>query len=115
MRHRVKKSKKLGRGRDHRRKLLRTLASSIIVHEKIETSQSNAKAIRGYVDKMISKGKLKTLHGHRQLLSGLSVKAAKKVTEVLADRYMERKGGYTRIIIAGRSKDGMKRYIVELV
>ncbi len=115
MRHNVKKSKKLGRGMDQRRKLLRSLGSSVIVHERIETTQSQAKAIRGYVDRMITKGKGKTLHTHRQLLAGLSRNAAKKVTEVLADRYMERKGGYTRIIIAGRAKDGMRRYIVELV
>lgn len=100
---------------DHRRKLLRTLASSVIVHEKIETSQSNAKAIRGYVDRMITKGKVQDLHNNRQLMASLTRNAAKKVYEVLASRYAERKGGYTRIIIAGRAKDGGKRYIVELV
>ena len=115
MRHNVKKATQLGRGKDHRRKLMRTLASSVIVYEKIETTQANAKAIRGYVDKMITKGKQKTLHANRQLIAHLSMKAAKKVSEVLADRYMDRKGGYTRILIAGRSKDGMNKYLVELV
>ncbi len=115
MRHGIKKSKKLGRGMDSRRKLLRTLASSVILHEQIETSQSNAKAIRSYVDQMITKSKLKTLHGYRQLISGLTLNAARKTKEVLADRYEARKGGYTRILIAGKAKDGGKRYIVELV
>ena len=115
MRHNVKKSTQLGKGKDHRRKLMRTLASSVIVYEKIETSQANAKAVRGYVDKMITKGKQKTLHANRQLMSYLSRNAARKVSEVLADRYTDRKGGYTRILIAGKSKDGMNKYLVELV
>jgi large subunit ribosomal protein L17 len=76
MRHRINKTKKLGRGKDSRRKLLRTLASSVIVHEQIETTQSNAKAIRGYVDKMITKGKVQTLHANRQLMAGLTMNAA---------------------------------------
>ena len=86
MRHNVNKSKKLGKGKDHRRKLLRTLGSSVIVYEKIETTQANAKAIRSYVDKQITKGKKKSLHGNRQLLMDLSPKAARKVWEVLARR-----------------------------
>lgn len=115
MRHQVKKTKKLGKGIDHRRKLLRTLASSVIVYEKIETSQANAKAVRSYVDKMISKGKVNTLHAKRQLIAGLSRNAAKKVYEVLGEKYKDRNGGYTRIFISGKAKDGMNKYIVELV
>lgn len=115
MRHNVKKSKKLGKGKDHRRKLLRTLASSVIVYEKIETSEAKAKAIRSYVDRMITKAKKGSLHGYRQLLSDLSPKAARKAKEVLAGRYQGRNGGYTRILISGKSKDGMNKYLVELV
>jgi large subunit ribosomal protein L17 len=115
MRHLVKKSKKLGKGRDHRRKLLRTLASSVIIYEKIETTTANAKAIRSYVDKMITKAKKQSLHGRRQLLMDLTPGAAKKAAEVLADRYAQRNGGYCRILISGRAKDGMKNYLVELV
>lgn len=100
---------------DHRRKLLRTLASSVIVHEQIVTTEANAKAIRGYVDKMITKGKQDTLHAKRQLFSALSDKAARKVIEVLGSKYKERNGGYTRILIAGKAKDGMRKYLVELV
>ncbi len=55
MRHNVKKTKKLGKNNDHRRKLLRSLASSVIVYEKIETTTAKAKAIRSYVDQMITK------------------------------------------------------------
>ena len=115
MRHGVKKSKKLGSGGQQRKKLLVSLASSVIVHEKIETSQANAKAVRGYVDKMITKGKTATLHAKRQLFSGLRPNAARKVIEVLGDRYKARAGGYTRILISGKAKDGMNKYLVELV
>ncbi len=115
MRHKVKKSKKLGRGMDSRRKLLRTLASSVIIYERIETTQSNAKAIRSYVDRMITKGKIGTLHGNRQLFSGLTDKAARKVIDLIAPRFKERAGGYTRIQISGKRKDGSNKYIVELV
>lgn len=100
---------------DSRRKLLRTLASSVIVYEKIETTQSNAKAIRSYVDRMITKGKVQTLHANRQLMAGLTTGAAKKVYEVLAPRFKDRNGGYTRILISGKRKDGANKYIVELV
>lgn len=115
MRHHVKKSKRIGHGKDSRRKLLRTLGSAVILYEKIETTTANAKAIRSYVDKMITKAKLKSLHGRRQLLSGLTRNAADKAADVLADRYAQRNGGYTRILIAGKAKDGMNNYLVELV
>jgi len=115
MRHRVKKAKKLGKGSQHRKKLLRSLASSVIVHEKIVTTQANAKAVRSYVDKMITKGKIATLHAKRQLFSDLNQNAARKVIEILGDRYKQRTGGYTRILISGKSKDGMNKYLVELV
>lgn len=115
MRHHVNKSKKLGKGKDHRRKLLRTLASSVILYEKIETTTANAKAVRGYVDRMVTKAKKRSLHGRRQLIMDLTAGAAKKAAEVLADRYADRNGGYTRIQISGKSKDGMNKYLVELV
>lgn len=115
MRHRVNKTKKLGKNLSHRRKLLRALASSVIVYEKIETTQGNAKALRGYVDRLITKGKVDTLHAKRQLMADLSRNAARKVSEVLSKRYAERKGGYTRILISGRRRDGSIKYVVELV
>src|ERR1700722_4897731 len=115
MRHLVKKVKKLGKNNDQRRKLLRSVASSVIVHERIETTTSKAKAIRSYVDRMITKGKAGTLHAQRQLYADLTKNAAKKVIEVLAPRFKERTGGYTRVIISGKYKDGMNKYLVELV
>ena len=82
---------------DHRRKLLRTLASSIILYERIETSFANARAARAYVEKAITRAKENSLQNRRLLLSKLSAMAAKKVLEVLGPKYKDRKGGYTSV------------------
>ncbi len=91
MRH--QKKKKLGKGMDHRRKLLRTLASSFILYERIETSYANARGARPYVEKAITQSKDNSLHSRRLLLSKLTPMAAKKAIEVLGPKYKERKGG----------------------
>ena len=100
---------------DHRRKLLRTLASSVILYERIETSFANARAARAYVEKAITRAKENSLQNRRLLLSKLSAMAAKKVLEVLGPKYKDRKGGYTRIIkLTGRSS-GNSKAVLELV
>ena len=100
---------------DHRRKLLRTLASSIILYERIETSFANARAARAYVEKAITRAKENSLQNRRLLLSKLSAMAANKVLEVLGPKYKDRKGGYTRIIkLTGRSS-GNSKAVLELV
>ena len=68
---------------DHARKLLRTLASSAILYERIETSYSNARAAKSYVEKAITISKNNTLQARRLLLSKLTPMAAKKALEVL--------------------------------
>lgn len=113
MRH--KKKKKIGRGKDNRRKLLRSLASSIVVYEKIETTAARAKIARQLVEKMITKSKKDDLHNKRQIFSALPNNAAKKVIEVLGPRYKDRRGGYTRIVRIGKYKDGMPKVQLELV
>ena len=113
MRHLMKK--KIGKGRDHARKLVRTLAASTIVYEKIQTTEARAKIARQLVEKMITKGKKEDLHNKRQIFSALPQNAARKVIEVLGPRYKTRNGGYTRIIRLGRSKDGMPKVMLELV
>jgi len=113
MRHRNKK--KFGKGMDHRRKLLRTLASSAILYERIETSYANARAVKPYVEKLITKSKSNTLHARRQLLAGLTRNAAAKAMEVLGPKYMDRKGGYTRLIKLNDPAAGKSKAILELV
>jgi large subunit ribosomal protein L17 len=109
------KKKKIGNGRDHARKLLRSLASSAIVYEKIQTTEARAKVARQLVEKLITKGKADDLHNKRQIFAAVPANAARKVIEVLGPRYKERKGGYTRIVRLGKSKDGMPKVQLELV
>ena len=109
------KKKKIGNGRDHARKLVRSIAASVIVYEKIQTTEARAKIVRQLVEKMITKGKKEDLHNKRQIFSALPANAARKVMEVLGPRYKTRVGGYTRIIHLGKSKDGMPKVQLELV
>lgn len=109
------KKKKLGHGTDSRRKLLRTLASSAILYEKIETSYANARAVRPYLEKLITRSKINTLHSRRQLASKLTENAAKKAIEVLGPKYLERKGGYIRLTKLTDPHAGKSKVLVEFV
>jgi large subunit ribosomal protein L17 len=109
------KKQKIGKGKDHARKLVRTLAASTIVYEKIQTTEARAKVTRSFVEKLITKGKKDDLHNKRQIFSALPINAARKVIEVLGPRYKTRNGGYTRIIRLGKAKDGMPKVMLELV
>ncbi len=119
------KKKKIGKGQDHKRKLLRSLAASVVVYEKIQTTEARAKVTRSVVEKLITKGKSAvggsasggkdSLHYKRQIFAALPANAARKVFEVLGPRYKARAGGYTRIVRLGRSKDGMPKVQLELV
>jgi large subunit ribosomal protein L17 len=109
------KKKKIGKGRDHARKLIRTLAASAIVYEKIQTTEARAKVIKPVVEKLITKGKKDDLHNKRQIFAALPANAARKVIEVLGPRYKTRAGGYTRIIRVGKFKDGMPKVQLQLV
>lgn len=100
---------------DHGRKLLRTLASSAILYERIVTSYSNARAAKSYVEKAITLSKTNSLHARRQLLTKLTPMAAKKALEVLGPKYQERKGGYTRMIKLNNPKAGASKAVLELV
>ena len=113
MRH--AKKKKLGKGTDHRRKLLRSLASSAILYERIETSFANARAAKAYVEKAVTQAKDNSLHSRRQLLSKLSPMAAKKAIEVLGPKFKERNGGYTRLTKLNNPKGGNSKAVLEFV
>lgn len=113
MRHLNKK--KFGKGNDHRRKLLRTLASSAILYERIETTYQNGRAVKSYVEKTITQAKDNSLHSRRQLLSKLSPMAVKKALEVLGPKYKDRKGGYTRLTKLTDPHAGKSKVLLELV
>lgn len=109
------KKKKIGKGTDHRRKLLRSLASSVILYERIETTLQNARAARSYVERAVTQAKDSSLHSRRLLLSRLTPMAAKKALEVLGPRFKDRKGGYTRLTKLAGSESGRSRVVLEFV
>ncbi len=109
------KKKKIGKGNDHRRKLLRTLASSLFLYETIKTSYANGRALKSHAEKLITKAKEGTLHSRRQLISSLTAMAAKKAAEVLGPKYKERKGGYVRLTKLNDPKAGASQVRLELL
>ena len=96
---------------------MRSLATSVILFEKVKTTKAKAKAVRPLVERLITKGKPGTVTARRQLVASLyGENAAKKVIEVLAPRYKDRKGGYTRITNLGRRDgDGAEMAQIEMV
>lgn len=116
MRHR-KKGKILGRKIGPRTSLLRNLAASIVLYEKVTTTEAKAKAVRALVEKAITSGKKPTLAARRNLMKLFyTEQPVKKVLEVLSPRYATRPGGYTRIIKIGpRQGDAGEMVQIELV
>ncbi|MBT3282554.1 50S ribosomal protein L17 [bacterium] len=117
MRHH-NKNKKFGRVRKQRTALMRSLARSLILHDKIQTTEAKAKALRPFIEKLITKGKDGTLSARRIILSRLggSAVATTKLFDTLSPKYKERKGGYTRITKAGtRVGDAAQEAIIEFV
>ncbi|GGB49329.1 50S ribosomal protein L17 [Virgibacillus dakarensis] len=116
-------ARKLGRTTDHRMALLRNLASDLIIHERIETTEAKAKELKSVVDKMITLGKRGDLHARRQAAAFLYNQEANEDESVIqklfgdvAERYEDRQGGYTRVLKLGeRQGDGAKMAIIELV
>ncbi len=109
--------KKLKRTTSQRRALLRGLVKSLLEHEQIETTAAKAKATRPLAEKMITLGKRGDLHSRRQVSSFVNDDAVvRKVFDVLAERYADRPGGYTRVLKKGpRRGDGSPMVIIELV
>lgn len=116
MRHRVF-GRRLGRDKDHRKALFKNLVTSLVLHEQIKTTEAKAKAIRGLVDKVITKGKTGSLHARRALAGFFTnQKAVEKVMKVLAPRFRQRGSGFTRIIHLGsRRGDNAPLVRMELV
>lgn len=115
MSHR-KKGKILDRKKASREALLKNLAASLIMNEKIKTTQAKAKALRSVVERLITIGKENNLTTFRRLLAYLPLKKiVKKILNELGPKYKERKGGYTRIIKIGRRRgDGAEMVQIEL-
>lgn len=115
MKKRVK-GRILSREKDQRRALLRSLARQLLLKEKIKTTESKAKEVASFVEKKITKSKLQNLSARRELLKDFSPEIVKKMMTEIAERFKERKGGYTRIIKIGpRKSDGAKMALIEII
>jgi len=117
MRHNVKKVK-LGVDKDHTTALMRNLAMSVIIHEKIKTTSAKANAVQPFVERLIEIAKKgPKMQAIRQIESLLQNEGgSRKIFDVLVDKYKERAGGYTRISHLGyRSGDNAPVVQLELV
>jgi len=116
VRHR-KRGRQLGRNTKHRLALFRNLATSLMEHERIETTEAKAKELRGITDRLITLGKQGTLHARRGALRVLRTKeTVSKLFDDIAKRFPNRQGGYTRIIkTRQRPGDAAKLVAIELV
>ncbi|WP_432362115.1 50S ribosomal protein L17 [Sporosarcina sp. UB5] len=123
--------RKLGRTSSQRKAMLRDLATDLIVHERIQTTEARAKELRSVVEKMITLGKRGDLHARRQAAQFIrrelvtttdeegnekEIFALQKLFDNVAPRYADRQGGYTRIMKMGpRRGDGAPVVVIELV
>ncbi len=116
MRHK-KDGRQLGRNTGHRRALFRSLVTSLLDIERIETTEAKAKEISSIAEKMITLGKRDDLHARRQALAYIRTKeVVAKLFDDVAKRFNGRNGGYTRIIkTRNRLGDGAPMAMVELV
>ena len=116
MRHGLSQ-RKLSRKSGHRKALFRNMSQALIKHEQIVTTLPKAKELRPYVEKLITLAKRGGLSNRRLAQSRLLDETQlKKLFDVLAERYSDRDGGYTRVIKAGyRSSDAAQMAVIELV
>ena len=116
MRHRVG-GRKLGRTSSHRTAMFRNMAAALIKHEQIVTTLPKAKDLRPIVEKLVTLGKKGGLALRRQAISEMrDLDQVKKLFDVIAARYKDRQGGYTRIIKAGfRYGDNAPMAVIEFV
>lgn len=117
MRHRVA-GKKLGRTASHREAMTRNMASSLIEHERITTTIHKAKALRPFVEKLVTCAGDPTVHNRRKAFSKLRNRdAVSKLFSELGPRFKERPGGYCRILKLAKPRlgDNTQRAIIEFV
>jgi large subunit ribosomal protein L17 len=116
MRH-GKVYRKLGRHSSHRMSMFANMAASLIKHEQIVTTLPKAKELRPIVEKLVTLGKKGDLAARRQAISELGdIAMVKKLIDVIAPRYKDRQGGYTRIMKAGfRHGDNAAVAVIEFV
>ena len=116
MRHGIRQ-RKLGRKSGHRTAMFRNMSAALIKHEQIMTTAPKAKELRPYIEKLITLAKRGGLSNRRLAMSRLGDETQlKKLFDVLAERYADREGGYTRVIKAGyRGSDAAQMAVIEFV
>ena len=116
MRHKIG-YKKLNRTSEHRKALFQNMLNSLIKYEQIITTLPKAKELKPKIDKLITLGKKANLSKKKDLFSKLQNKSSvKKIYEILSKRYLNRKGGYSRVLKAGfRTGDDAPMAVIELV
>ena len=116
MRHRMS-GRKLNRTSSHRKAMFANLTVSLLRHEQIITTKPKAKELRSFTDKMVTLGKQGNLHARRRAMSFLQdSEIVSKLFDTLAERYQDRRGGYTRVLSSGfRYGDSAPMAVIELV
>ena len=119
MRHQ-KKGRKLNRTDSHRKALFSNLASSLIIHKKIRTTEAKGKELRSYVERLVTYAKRGDVHGRRLIQKKIAGKRAKEIANILiheiAPVYSDRNGGYTRLIkLNNRKNDNAPVTLIEFV
>ncbi len=116
MRHRVK-GRGFGRTAEHRRAMMRNMATSLFLHGRVETTTEKAKELRRYAEPIITKAKRGDLHARRLVARDIrDSEVLRKLFSEIAPRYAERPGGYTRVLHLGhRPGDAAEMSIIELV
>lgn len=112
-------NRKFGRSKTQRRALLNSLAFNLITRGKIKTTLAKAKELRPFAEKLVTRAKVGTPAGRRIVLSKLGgnhTREVKKLFDVIAPKYADKKGGYTRVLKLGvRKSDGAPMAIIEFV
>lgn len=107
---------KFGRETKQRKVLYKALATALIDHGQIKTTEAKAKTLSGYIDRLITSAKKRTLAARRLLLAQLGEKAVKKLMIEISPQFLGRNGGYTKIIKLGhRRSDGAPMVLIKLV
>jgi len=109
-------NKKFSRVRKVRKALINSLARSLVLHQKMRTTEPKAKEIRPFVEKLVTKGKLQTVAARRAIIEKIGENATKILIDTLSKKYKDQNGGYLRITkTKPRLSDGSKMAIIEFV
>jgi len=119
MRHQ-KKGRKLNRTASHRKSLFSNLAASLVIHKKIRTTDAKGKELRAYIERLVTYAKRGDVHGRRLIQKRITGKRGKEIANILihdiAPAYIDRNGGYTRLIkLNNRKNDNAPVSLIEFI